>query len=163
MKRPGNYMTRLVFVSALAALAASCASAPKGDSIRVAIAGIESKEDVGGVRLAESVREHLQDELHASRRFEIVERRHLDYALKELEGSSAAAAGKMAGADWVLYGAVTQEHGGAHVHLRVIRVETGVIIYSGSRSIGMTAEGAGGRAAKSAVAELVREFSILPK
>ena len=153
----------------IAALFASCSTPrvtiPDADSerIRVAIAGIESKETLGGPALADSVREHLQDWLTACRRFEILERRHLDLALRETGDASLAKAGRIAGADWVVYGVTTQELGAAHVHLRVVRVDTGTLLYSGSRLVGMSDADSSSRGARSAVEELVREISILPR
>ncbi len=133
------------------------------EKIRVAIADLESKESLGGPALAESVREHLQDRLFMARRYEILERRHLDRALEEAGDRSLVKAGHIVGADWIVYGVITQEHGGAHVHLRVIRVDTGTIIYSGSRLVGMTDAGSSSRGARSAVDEMVREFTFLPQ
>ena len=155
-----------VIVMIASALLVSCASVPKADPpdrIRVAIADIESKESLGGPALAESVREHLQGQLFAVRRFEVLERRHLDRAMDELNSTSRAKAGALVGADWVVYGVITQESGGAHIHLRVIRVETGVISYSGSRLVAGAGESDLRRGAGAAVGQLVNEISVLPR
>jgi len=152
-------MARLAFVIALSALAASCASAPVpplANPIRIAIAGIESKESLGGPALAESVNEHLQDELFACRRFEILERKRLGRVIEE-EGELSAV---KAGADLIVYGVITQENGGAYVHLRVVRVTTCALAYSGCRLIKMTEATSSKLAARSAVEELVREINI---
>lgn len=153
-------------VPALAALIllASCAAqpsqqpAPSPDRLRMAIAPILSKETLGGPALADSVSEHLQDELFACRRFEIVERRHLDRVIEEKGDLSAAKAGAVAGADVVVHGVITEENGGAYVHLRVVRVSTGIIAFSGRRLIEITDATPSKLAVRSAVDELVREI-----
>ncbi|HEU4338639.1 MAG TPA: CsgG/HfaB family protein [Planctomycetota bacterium] len=126
----------------LAALAASCASAPKVDPVRVAIAEIGSKVNRNGPPLADLAVDHLQDRLVSCSRLIVVERMRLDRIIEEQRPDSSGL-GKLSGADWVVYGAITEvvyrgepgqgelRHiGEVELNLRVIRVEDGRIVFS---------------------------------
>ncbi|HEY3226695.1 MAG TPA: CsgG/HfaB family protein [Planctomycetota bacterium] len=116
---------------------------PESQRLVLAIAGMDSKETLGGPRLSAAALEYLQDRLVSCGRFRVVERMQLRRILEEQQPEGTSKAAKLAGADWVVYGAITEAslRGGsgpgdlkgvaeALVHLRVVRVEDGVIIYS---------------------------------
>ena len=129
----------------VAGLAASCASAPKAEPIRVAIARIESKASPHGPPLAESALDRLQDRLVSCSRFNVLERMKLDRIVEEQRPPNSSKPGKMSGADWVVYGAITEVVyraepgrqdlrliGEVELNLRVVRVEDGQIVFSKS-------------------------------
>jgi hypothetical protein len=128
-------------IAALATLwLASCVSPPP---IRLAIVNIEIRyDDARGIPLVSAMvaEDQLNDRLVASGRFQIVERRYMDRLAKEaLERENP---GKLAAADWILYGTLEESARGPFdpnkrplmtevaVHARIVRVEDGVIIYS---------------------------------
>ena len=109
----------------------------------LAIASLESKEILGGPRLAEIATDLLQDLLDQSNRFTVVERRNLARVVDE---QALDKAGKLVGADLVAYGAVTEtvlysetvpngprRFAEIVIQARVVRTDTGKIVYSGEK------------------------------
>lgn len=142
-------------LAVLAACLASCATVSTRQPIRIAITDIESKESLGGPSLAAAVREHLQNGLAASGRFRVLERRRLE---------PPPTPGRLEGADWIAYGVITPEDGGACVHVRFVRTDTGALAYSRGHSVSGSDAAALCTSAQQAVAEMVREFeSTIPR
>ena len=133
-------MRRSAFV---ALLFASCASAPPREPVRIAIIEVVSKVSPRGPDYASWAKDYLHDALFASGRFRLLERGHVD-AVLEQTGRNPNKAGLVMGAEWIIYGAVTEavyrgESGPANrrptfaeveLQLRVVRVQTGEILYS---------------------------------
>lgn len=134
-------MLRWMTVAAL--LLGSCASAPAREPVRIAVVEITSRVTSWEPDYASLAREYLDDALLASGRFRLLERRHLESVLEQ-SGKEPIKAGWIAGAEWIVYGAVTEavireEKGSSNpprkvaeveVQLRVVRVQTGEILYS---------------------------------
>lgn len=165
----------------LAAVTTSCCPVGKAPApIALAIAGIDSKESIGGPPLAASALGCLQERLVSCGRFKVLERLQLDAVVEAQRPLESGRLGKLAGADWVVYGAIMeasmrvmpgtnapQSVADVLVHLRVIRVEDGKIIYSSSHtgraeSPDPTSYGALlNRAARAAVEKLAGEIAEL--
>ena len=127
-------------------LCASCgapgpARQPESQRRVLAIAALESKEILGGPRLAEIATDFLQDILVQSRKFNVVERRNLGRVIEESENP-----GKLLGADFVVYGAVveavlgtaedqtrSQRVAEVMIQARVVGCETGKTLYSSEK------------------------------
>lgn len=137
-------MSKLIAALALLLLA-SCAGpapvVPESQRRVLAIAALESKEFLGGPRLAEIATDFLQDILVQSRKFNVVERRNLGRVIEESENP-----GKRLGADLVVYGAVAEAvlgtaEGQARslrvaevvIQARVVRTLDGKILYSSEK------------------------------
>jgi len=114
-------------------LPVSCATL-ESKPIRIAIAGLEVRDDDHRgepVASGQAAVDHLHDRLTATGRFAIVERRHRVVPTERL-----------AAADWIVYGTLEATVKGAFdpetsrcdvevvVHLRVVRVEDGVIFFA---------------------------------
>lgn len=132
--------------------------------------------------MANAASEFLLDSLVSCGQFRVVERARLDTLLEEQGGARYSKIGKLAGAQWIAYGSITEvvfrgeskpdgpRHiGEVQLHLRVVRVEDGTFMYS--RSHRGVAEGTSTdsvdkllkKAAQNAVEELVREIAALPR
>jgi curli biogenesis system outer membrane secretion channel CsgG len=167
-----------------AILLASCAPSkspkptiPESERLVLAMAGVTSKVTPEGPPVAEAASECLLDALVSSGRFRVVERENLDLLLEEHRNEKYSRIGKLAGAEWIVYGAITEvvfrgdtkqeglrHFGEVQLQLRVVRVEDGVIIYSkGHRGIAegpstSSPDGLLKRAARSAVEKLAGEI-----
>jgi len=141
------------------------------------MAGVASKVTHRSPPVDREASECLLDALVSSGRFRVVERENMELLLEEQRGEKYSRIGKLAGAEWVVYGAITEvvfrgepkqeglgRIGEVQVHLRVVRVEDGAFIFSkGHRGI---AEGPSTsypdellkRAARSAVSKLAEEI-----
>src|SRR6185503_18849712 len=134
-------------MAAAGAVLASCAS-PPAPPIRLAIVPFEVlNADFRGepVLSSREADKCLQDQLVASGRFTILERRNVEELIQAVRRGDAKP-GSMTGADWVAYGTLDgtvpwhpEPPSGSSctaevtVNFRLVRVDDGVIIYSKSR------------------------------